>query len=541
MMRKVSLFPKLILLLAILTSACSLEGLPAGGSAPTPSTPREQTLYLEGGESTNPRDYDPATTVSSGGNLGMIFSGLVSFNPQMQLIPEIAQSWEVSDDGTVYTFKLRSNAQFQDGKKLTAQDFIYAWERAADPKTRSSTVLTYLGDIIGVKEKHDGTAAHISGLNAVDEHTLQVRIDAAKPYFLYKLTYPTAYVLDQANIDSGADWYRHPNGSGPYQLKEWQSFKYQLFERNPHYYLAPPAIRYIVVQQDTGGLLSYENNQTDIHYAGLFNLDRILDPKEPLHADLRMGVDMCTGTVTFDVSQPPFDDLKVRQAFSMAFDRAKYINVVLHGAALPAEGLYPPALPGYNPKLTSLPYDPAGARQLLTESKYGGPSGLPPITYTQSGTGYYVNANTAALIQMWQQNLGVTINVESIDANKYYDELNAGHHGQIINTGWCADYPDPENFADALFHSGAENNQGHYSNPQLDRLLEQARLEADVNTRITLYQQAEQIIVNDAPVLFTTHSLSYQLVKPYIKGYVQTPINTPIERYLSIDTSQLPK
>ena len=541
MMRQPAIFPKLFLLLAFISSACSLSNTLGTQAAVNGQTPRDQTLYLGGGESTNPRDYDPATAVSSGGDLNRIFSGLVSFNRQMQLNPEIAESWAVSADGTVYTFKLRSNAQFQDGKKLTAADFVYSWDRAADPKTRSNTVLTYLGDIVGVKQMRSGQAGHISGLKALDEHTLQVTIDAPKAYFLYKLTYPTAYVLDQANVESGQDWYRRPNGSGPYQLKEWQSFKYQLFERSSHFYLDQPAIRYIYVKLDSSGLLSYENNQIDITYIGANNLERILDPKEPLHADLHMGVDMCTDYVTFEANQPPFDDLKVRQAFSMAFDRHKYINVVLGGAALPAEGLFPPAMPGYNPNLVSLPYDPARARQLLAESRYGGPAGLPPITYTQSGVGYYVGSNTAALIQMWQQNLGVTINVESIDSNKYYDELNAGRHGQIINTGWCADYPDPENFADVLFHSAAENNQGHYSSPALDQLLEEARLETDVNKRIALYQQAEQMIVNDAPVLFITHSLSYQLVKPYIKGYVLTPVSIPIERYLSIDASLLPK
>jgi oligopeptide transport system substrate-binding protein len=187
-----------------------------------------------------------------------------------------------------------------------------------------------------------------------------------------------------------------------------------------------------------------------------------------------------------------------------------------------------------------LPYDPKRALQLLNESKYGGAAGLPPITFTQSG-GFYVDSDTAAMIQMWQQNLGVTINVESIDSNKYYDEVNAGHHGQLLSDGWCADYPDPQNFADVLFHSNSENNRGHYSNPDLDKLLEQARVEQDVNQRIQMYQKAEQMIVNDAPVLFTTHGLSFELVKPYIKGFVLTPIDIPIERYLSIDASLLPQ
>ncbi|HET7377847.1 MAG TPA: peptide ABC transporter substrate-binding protein, partial [Anaerolineae bacterium] len=129
--------------------------------------------------------------------------------------------------------------------------------------------------------------------------------------------------------------------------------------------------------------------------------------------------------------------------------------------------------------------------------------------------------------------------IENIESDKYQDELYAGHHGQIFSEGWCADYPDPENFADALFHTGTQQNLGHYSNPAVDKLLEQARTEQDTTKRLALYQQAEQMIVNDAPVLFINHGLSYVVVKPYIKGYVLTPIDIPLERYLSIDPSKL--
>ncbi|MCE1254809.1 MAG: peptide ABC transporter substrate-binding protein [Anaerolineae bacterium] len=502
---------------------------------------RDQVLMLEGWESTNPRDYDPATVASSSGTINLIFSGLVSFNPGLELTPELAESWDISENGTVYTFKLRPYAHFQDGSPVTAQDFIYSWERAADPAIDSGTVLTYLGDIVGVREKRAGKADSISGLKALDEHTLQVTIDAPKPYFLLKLTYPTAYVVNQKNIESGSEWYRNPVGTGPYRLREWKSFEYTLLERNDQYYLQQPSIPYIYIQQSTGGLLSYENGNTDIKGVSLASIARVLDPKDSLNAELRSGVSLCTDYLVFDVNQPPFDDVKVRQAFSMAFDRQKYIDVVLRGAALPAKGLYPPALPGYNPNLKGLPYDVEGARKLLAESKYGGPDKLPAITFSQSGTGYYVNLDTAALVQMWQDALGVKINIESLDSNKYYDEIGKGYHGQIFSGGWCADYPDPENFADVLFHSGAESNHGNYSNPELDAILEQARVEQDVDKRIALYQQAEEIIVNDAPVLFTSHGLSYVVVKPYIKGYVLTPMNIPIERYLSIDPSLVPE
>ena len=303
-------------------------------------------------------------------------------------------------------------------------------------------------------------------------------------------------------------WYRTPNGTGPYKLIRWDSFKVMVYERNEDYYLDLPAIRYVVVQLYSGvGTRLYEAGEIDVTGISLSDVARFLDPQEPLHADLLSSVSLCTSYVTFDVSQPPFDDPKVRQAFTLAFDRQKYIDVVLQGAALPAVGIFPPGLPGYNADLVGLPYDPERARQLLAESKYGGPEGLPPIVYTDSGFGSDAGASISAMAQMWQQNLGVTITVENIETNLYNDKIYAGQHGQLFDYGWCADYPDPENFADALFHSDAQQNLGNYSNPELDALLEQARVEQDVSRRIQLYQQAEQIIVNDAPVLFTVHSM----------------------------------
>jgi ABC-type transport system substrate-binding protein len=207
----------------------------------------------------------------------------------------------------------------------------------------------------------------------------------------------------------------------------------------------------------------------------------------------------------------------------------------MQGRALPAVGPFPPGLPGFSHELQGLPYDPAQARELLNQSKYGGAEGLPPIVYTDAGIGSYISYDVSAMAEMWEQNLGVTITVENIEYDYFYDQIYSGNHGQLLSGGWCADYPDPENFADVLFHTGSQQNSGGYSNPALDALLEQARVEQDVTKRIALYQQAEQMIVDDAPVLFTTHSLSYQLVKPYVKGYVFTPISIPIERYMWLE------
>ncbi len=492
---------------------------------------RSQALFLSGGESTNPRDYDPATEHDSGDK--RVYSGLVSLDTNLNLVPELAASWDISPDGTVYTFHIRTNAKFHDGRAVVAQDVIYSWERAAKPATQSDTVLTYLGDIVGVAQMQAGTADNISGLKAIDAHTLQVTIDAAKPYFLYKLTMPVAFVLDQKNVESGANWYRTPNGTGPYKLTRWDTGQLMVYTANQDFYLGAPSIPQIVVELFSGiGINLFESGEIDMTGISTSDVARVLDPTDPLHPDVYSGVSLCTEYVVFDVTKPPFDDVKVRQAFSMAFDRQKYIDVVNNGVGIPAVGLYPPALPGYNLNLQGLPYDPAQARQLLAQSKYGGPQGLPPITFTDAGFGNSAGPSVAAMAQMWQQNLGVTITVENLEPDRYLDLLNSGQHGQLFSSGWCGDYPDPENFADVLFHTGAQQNTGKFSDPALDTVLDQARGEQDVTKRIQLYQQAEQMIVQDAPALFIMHDVSYELVKPNVKGFVLTPIGIPLERYL---------
>ncbi|HUS14100.1 MAG TPA: peptide ABC transporter substrate-binding protein, partial [Chloroflexia bacterium] len=494
--------------------------------------PHDQALFELGGESNNPREYDPAT---SDGN-ALIFSTLVAFSPQLAVEPDLASSWDVSADGTVYTFHLRPSARFHNGRPVVASDVVYSWERAADPATNSNLVLTYLGDIVGLADRRAGKAQSIRGIAALDDHTLQVTIDAPKPYFLMKLTHGTAGVVDRSNVESSPEWYRTPNGSGPYRLARWDRAKLQLYERNDSYYLPPPAIRYIVVQLYSGlGLNLYETGAIDMTGIGRADVARMRDPDEPLHADLREGVSMCTSKITFDVQQPPFDDAKVRQAFALAVDKARYNEVVLHGEVVTAHGLYPPALPGYNPTLHELEYDPALARQRLAESRYSSADQLPPIVFTTSGYGSDVSASVDAVVGMWQSTLGVKIQVENLEPDHAQDEIQAGRHGQVLLGGWCADYPDPENFADVLFHTGAEFNDGNYSNPTLDRLLEQARVERDPAKRLAMYQQAETLIVDDAPAVFLNHGLSFVLVKPRVKGYVLTPIHYSLERYLSLE------
>jgi oligopeptide transport system substrate-binding protein len=235
---------------------------------------------------------------------------------------------------------------------------------------------------------------------------------------------------------------------------------------------------------------------------------------------------MCTTYVGFDTRRPPFDDPLVRQAFALAIDRDRIVDGLYNGNALPAAGPLPPGLPGYSGDTGQAAYDPDAARALLAQAGFGDAADFPVVTFNTSGYGG-VGPMVTALITMWQENLGVAIEPLMLDPYEYLNELYAGNTGQLFTSGWCADYPDPENFLDVLFHSDSQQNLSGYSDPAVDALLEQARVESNVPTRLSLYGDIERQIVAGAPAVFLTHSLSAVLVKPHLDNYVLTPIGVP--------------
>ena len=494
---------------------------------------RSAALVLAAGE---PYDVDPATTeASAAGLMGYIFSGLVALNADLQIVPDLAQSWDISPDGRTYTFHLHPDAVFHDGRPVTAADVKYSWERAADPETKSTKTRTYMGDIVGVQEKLDGEADEISGVVVIDDHTLEVTIDAPKVYFLAKLVWPTAFVVDRSNVERRGvgDWWRTPNGTGPFRLEKWDD-DVIIFARNDAYYGPAPHLEHVVYLLQAGSSFRlYESGDVDMAGVPSDRLERVQDPSDPLHDELHIMPNLCTSRAIFDASQPPFDDPLVRRAFSYAVDQEKIIEVALQGVGEPAAGPLPPGMPGHSADLAGYSFDPDQARELLAQSSYGDPAKLPSITLTESGY-TEVSSYVAALIQTWEEVFGVEIEVELVESFGYSQEIHE-RHGQIVMAGWCADYPDPQNFLDVLFHSESEENLGSYSNPQVDALLEQARTERDTAARLALYQQIEQLIVDDAADVWISHGLSRQLVKPYVHGYLLTPLAVQQSQNIYLD------
>jgi ABC-type transport system substrate-binding protein len=482
-----------------------------------------ETVYLLGSQ---PQTLDPALTHSGpAGPLGHIFSGLVQLDTSLQVVPDLAVGWEISPDGTSYTFYLHPEARFHDGRPVTAQDVIASWERATDPALGSDTALTYLGDIAGVPEKVAGDAAQIAGLQALDDHTLRVEIDAPKSYFLARLAYPVAFVVDPDTVGA-PDWERSPNGSGPFRLETWRDDEILVLTRFDDTYRELPAVANVVYLLGAGlPLTLYENGEIDLVGVGGPTLERVQDPNNPLSAQLRTGVDMCTRYVGLNAAEPPFDDVRVRRAFSYALDRDRLIAGVLNGQALPANGPLPPGMPGYQERGPAYPYDPERARSLLAEAGYSA-TALPALAYTTAGYGD-VSPYVAAIITMWQENLGVTITPVVLDPFTYNEALYDGEIGHFFDMGWCADYPDPQNFLDVLYHSASLQNLGDFSDPAIDAALEEARTLGDPRTRLARYAAIEAEIIAAAPAVFISHSLSAVLVSPALQNYELTAIGVP--------------
>jgi len=496
----------------------------------------------------DPITLDPAlaTDAASATYLVEIFGGLVTIDPQLNIVPDIARELPTREnggvvdnsDGTVsYTFHLRDDVVFHNTSRLvTASDFKYSMERALNPRTQSTVAEAYLGDIVGATDMVRGRAEEVQGIEVVDDFTLKLTIDAPKPYFLAKLTYPTGFVVDRQQVEANTrNWSRKPNGTGPYKMREWSLGEQITLEANDRYHLGKPSVETVTYLLAGGSVLTmYENDEIDVAGVSVNDIETVQDPGSNLNAEYVTGDDLSISYIGFNTQTEPFDDPKVRQAFAHAIDREKIAEVVLKEMLPVAQGVMMPGLPGHNPESKALSFDPELAQQLLEESKYGGSDDLPTVTITEVGGGANVGFDTQAMVEMWKENLGVEVEIEQTEAATFFEDLDSGRL-QMFVTGWIMDYPDPEDVLDIHFYSRSRLNNTRYSNPELDTLLEQARTEQDVNRRLSLYQQAEQIVLEEAVWVPLYNGRDHALVKPYVKGFEFPPMVIPHLRYVTIE------
>ncbi len=509
---------------------------------PTPTVrSSEPGQAIEGGTLVrgwrDPPTLDPhlATDATSATIIVEVFGGLVTIDLDLKIVPDLAEGWSVSADGRTYMFNLRENAKFHSGKPVTAQDVKWSIERAVNPLTAAPVVDQYLGDIVGVDERLNGDADEVTGIRVIDQRTVEIATDASKSYFLAKLTYPTAFVLDQENVETGRRWFREPNGTGPFKLDEYVPGERLVLARNENFHLAPPKldkVRFILSGGTT--MLMYENDEIHLAGVGVADLDRVLDPNNSLNAELqRAPPTFSVDYIGMNVNAPPFEDQKIRQAMNYAIDKSVIARDVLANLVVPAAGILPPGFPAYNEDLSGYAYDPDKAQQLLRESTYGSAENLPRIILTTAGSfGSGVSLDLEVVLEMWRQNLGIQVEIQQTEFATYLQDLNKRRF-QMFQIGWIADYPDPENFLDILFHGGSSNNHTGIDNLALNSILEQARTERDETRRFDLYHQAEELVVDQAPWVPLWYSgEQYLLVKPNVKDYFLTPLVIPKLRHV---------
>jgi len=467
-----------------------------------------------------------------------VFSGLMGLNDKLEVVPDLAERHQVSQDGTMYTFTLRKAARFHDGREVRASDVKYSIERAADPASRSPIALTYLGDIAGFAERLEGKAPDVRGVRVRDDQTLEITLVEPRVDFLAKLSYPVSYVVDRANIESGGPrWWMRPNGTGPFRVREAKPGESLVLARNDTYYGTKPSLTEVHFFPVLP-LEAYETGQIDIAIVDLGDIERVSDKSDPLSRELKVRTDLDVKYLGFNVAAKPFDDTKVRQAFNHALDRDKIVNVTLRKTVVKADSILPPGMPGRNDKSKGLDFDVSRARQLIAESSYRDVRNFPEIVLTIAGTRTGPPAEITAIVAMYKQNLGLDVRIRQMDNTSYMESLSKNRDRfQMFSLGWVADYADPQNFLDILFHSRSTENHTQYANPDVDRLLEKARGERDNGARMRLYQEAEAIILKDGPWVPLWHSKRHVLVKPYVQGYTSPPMIVPWLRSVSLSAS----
>jgi ABC-type transport system substrate-binding protein len=512
------------LALALLSSSCFRDS-PLDWPARTPGSQRGGVLRLAASDDVP--TLDPALGYDSRSMTyeQLLFETLVTYDDANEIIPLLAERWTVSDDLRVFRFTLPSGVTFSDGTPLTAADFVGSLERVIDPKTRSQGA-EYYRRIRGADAFAEGHAAHVAGLQAPDPTTLVIELEDADPLFLHKLAllFAAAVPAEYARR-LGDDFTDQPIGSGPFVLREWRRGERLVLARNPRYRRPDrPWLDGIVEQSGVNSELAWLKFLSDeLDVSGIPPADfpavlRAAEGDRP--GTLVKGVSLWTSYLGLNCQIPPLDDRRVRQALNYAVNK-KDVIALLNGRAIVATSMVPPGMPGYVSETTGYSYDPARARALLAEAGQG--AGFTIELWTQ---GSDMDLKIGQKVQHDLADVGVTMEIKQVAWSTFLEAIRQPKRVPIFDLGWSADFPDPSNFLDVLFHSSRfdANNHSFYANPAFDRLVEHARTLRDPLERTRDFLAAERILVDDAPVILLYHPITYVMLQRRVHGYTIHPL-----------------
>ena len=468
-----------------------------------------------------------------------IWDGLFDYDPEtLEIRNELCESWDVSDDGLVYTFNLVKNAKFHDGSPLTANDFVYSWTRAVLAET-ASYLAYHLAAIKGYQACQEGTATTFEGVKALDDYTLQVTLEYPFADFVKTLGHVVFYPVRQADIEQwGEEYTKHVNGTGPFKFVEWVDDQYINLVRNDDYYgekAKLDSVEYKIIADENTAFLEYKAGNVDFTEIPVGKVNATKE--DPAMADQVLLLPML-GLYYYGMTltvEPFKDNPKLREAMNYAIDRQNIVDVVSEGVPVPATGLVPRGIPGFVENQAPYTYDVTKAKALLAEAGYPDGEGLPTLQF-----GFNTGAGHEALAEALQADLkeiGVNIEIAGYEWGTMLEKAQKGELN-FYRLGWVADYPIMDNFLYPLFHSESVDNYGQYSNPEVDKMLIEARQIKDDEQRAEKYREIERTILNDQAFLILYFYGQRRVVQSYVKGFVLSAMETYDLSKVSIEKSE---
>lgn len=527
---------RLVALVAALCAACwdpYTHPRYRGAGATTPT--RGGTLTFAYDTDINTIDPALAADTVAGIPTRMIHEGLVTYaHDSTEVVPALAERWDISPDGTRYTFHIRPTARFSTGRAVTSHDFVWSWERLLDPRRLASPGAENYRLIAGFDDYREGRAPHLSGLSAPDPATLVVTLSAPDRTFLHLVAMRFASAIPREVVERVGDerFGQSPVGAGAFVLERWEPAVRVVMRRNPAYWNAGAVYvervvmelniaRHLQFMRFLAGELDYANNYS-LSTADYLWVQRNAAWRPYIS---RAPVSLI-GAFMMNTEIAPFDDVHVRRAVAFAIDRESICRARNYRIA-PAGALYPPGVAGYrahNPLAQR--FDLAAARREMALA--GHPNGIDREVELWIGEGE-TGSVYGELVQADLARIGLRVRIRQASGSIYYSSLGRRHTVPLAFTGWQMDFPDPSNFIEPNFHSRAiqdehSSNHAFYANPALDRLLDEAKTEGDPRRRLALYQRAEDVLLRDAPWAFVYTPVDLNVLQPWVRHWAHHPV-----------------
>ena len=506
--------------------AATLATLPACRGSDSSAAPERRTL-IDSRDVEDPRSLDPArsTDVPTGRAVAYLFDGLVRFTPDARVEPALAERWDVSPNGRVYTFHLRRGVTFHDGTPFTSRSVVRSFQRVLEQGERPWPLLP----IRGARAFQAHEARSISGLAAPDDSTVVITLTEPLSVFITLLAMPVASIVPDSIPENFGE---RPVGTGPWRFVEWQHDDYLRFARNERYFDGAPKADTLmarIIPEASTAVAEFESGAVDVLFVPEGETQRWRgDPERNRLLQSAPGLRLFY--VGINTRRGVLSDVRVRQAINHAVDVGTTLEELMGGRGVRAAGVIPPSLPGVDSARAPYVYDPAKAAALLKEASY--PEGTElELWHSQDAT----VSRLAQTIQGYLAAAGIRVKLVQRDGPSVREAARNGQTDLVLKD-WWADYPDAENFLYPLLHSanvGAGGNVSFYSDPDFDRLVTRARRELNEATRITLYRQADSVAFADAPMLYLFFTTDLFAVQPWIRGF-EVPVMFNGQRWTDV-------